>query len=244
MEKENLIRLQKYMANCGLGSRRFCETLISAGRVKVNNLVVKELGTKINPNDDKIECNGKNLIPEKVITLMLNKPQKVICSSNDPQNRIRVVDLIDDLPERIYTIGRLDYMSEGLILITNDGELANSIMHPRNEVEKKYNVWINKELSKIEINQFIKGINDKGDILRFVDVNMIRKSKDGFKYLITLKDGKNRHIRRMMNKIDRKILRLQRISIGPIKLNDLKYGKYRRVRPSELKALRQYMLKK
>jgi len=244
MEKENSIRLQKYMASCGLGSRRFCETLISAGRVKVNNLVVKELGTKINPNDDKIECNGKNLIPEKVITLMLNKPQKVICSSNDPQNRIRVVDLIDDLPERIYTIGRLDYMSEGLILITNDGELANSIMHPRNEVEKKYNVWINKELSKIEINQFIKGINDKGDILRFVDVNMIRKSKDGFKYLITLKDGKNRHIRRMMNKIDRKILRLQRISIGPIKLNDLKYGKYRRVRPSELKALRQYMLKK
>ena len=244
MEKENSIRLQKYMANCGLGSRRFCETLISAGRVKVNNLVVKELGTKINPNNDKIECNGKNLIPEKVITLMLNKPQKVICSSNDPQNRIRVIDLIDDLPERIYTVGRLDYMSEGLILITNDGELANSIMHPRHEVEKKYNVWINKELSKIEINQFIKGINDKGDILRFVDVNMIRKSKDGFKYLITLKDGKNRHIRRMMNKIDRKILRLQRISIGPIKLNDLKYGKYRRVRPSELKALRQYMLKK
>lgn len=244
MEKENSIRLQKYMANCGLGSRRFCETLISAGRVKVNNLVVKELGTKINPNNDKIECNGKNLIPEKVITLMLNKPQKVICSSNDPQNRIRVIDLIDDLPERIYTVGRLDYMSEGLILITNDGELANSIMHPRHEVEKKYNVWINKELSKIEINQFIKGINDKGDILRFVDVNMIRKSKDGFKYLITLKDGKNRHIRRMMNKIDRKILRLQRISIGPIKLNDLKYGKYRRVRPSELKALRQHMLKK
>lgn len=244
MEKENSIRLQKYMANCGLGSRRFCETLISAGRVKVNNLVVKELGTKINPNNDKIECNGKNLIPEKVITLMLNKPQKVICSSNDPQNRIRVIDLIDDLPERIYTVGRLDYMSEGLILITNDGELANSIMHPRHEVEKKYNVWINKELSKIEINQFIKGINDKGDILRFVDVNMIRKSKDGFKYLITLKDGKNRHIRRMMNKIDRKILRLQRISIGPIKLNDLKYGKHRRVRPSELKILRQYMLKK
>ena len=121
MEKENLIRLQKYMANCGLGSRRFCETLISAGRVKVNNLVVKELGTKINPDDDKIECNGKNLILEKLITLMLNKPQKVICSSDDPQKRIRVIDLIDDLPERIYTIGRLDYMSEGLILITNDG---------------------------------------------------------------------------------------------------------------------------
>ena len=244
MEKENLIRLQKYMANCGLGSRRFCETLISAGRVKVNNLVVKELGTKINPDHDKIECNGKNLILEKLITLMLNKPQKVICSSNDPQKRIRVIDLIDDLPERIYTIGRLDYMSEGLILITNDGELANSIMHPRHEVEKKYHVWINKELSKKEIDQTIKGINDKGDVLKFVDVDIIKKSKDGFKYLVTLKEGKNRHIRRMVDKIDKKILRLQRISIGPIKLNDLKYGKYRRVKPSELKALRQFMLKK
>ena len=229
------------MANCGLGSRRFCETLISAGRVKVNNLVVKELGTKINPDDDKIECNGKKLILEKLITLMLNKPQKVICSSDDPQKRIRVIDLIDDLPERIYTIGRLDYMSEGLILVTNDGELANSIMHPRHEIEK-YHVWLNKELSK-EIDQTIKGINDKGDVLKFVDVDIIKKTKDGFKYLVTLNEGKNRHIRRMVDKIDKKILRLQRISIGPIKLNDLKCGKYRRVKPSELKALRQYMLK-
>ena len=133
---ENKIRLQKYMANCGLGSRRFCETLIKAGRVKINGSIVNELGIKINPESDKIICNGEHLTPEKLITIMLNKPRKTICSSNDPLNRTRVIDLIDDLPERVYTVGRLDYLSEGLILVTNDGELAHSIMHPKYEIEK------------------------------------------------------------------------------------------------------------
>ena len=241
---ENKIRLQKYMANCGLGSRRFCETLIKAGRVKINGSITNELGIKINPESDKIICNGEHLTPEKLITIMLNKPRKTICSSDDPLNRTRVIDLIDDLPERVYTVGRLDYLSEGLILVTNDGELAHSIMHPKYEIEKKYNVWINKELSKTEIKQSIKGIINKGDKLKFIDIKRINKSKDGFKYLITLKDGKNRHIRRIMTEIDKKIYRLQRISIGPIKLEGLKYGEYRRVKPSELKILRHHMLKK
>tara|TARA_B100000963_G_scaffold263463_1_gene231599 strand:+ start:156 stop:884 length:729 start_codon:yes stop_codon:yes gene_type:complete len=241
---ENKIRLQKYMANCGLGSRRFCETLIKAGRVKINGSIVNELGIKINPESDKIVCNGEHLTPEKLITIMLNKPRKTICSSDDPLNRTRVIDLIDDLPERVYTVGRLDYLSEGLILVTNDGELAHSIMHPKYEIEKKYNVWINKELSNTEIKQSIKGIINKGDKLKFIDIKRINKSKDGFKYLITLKDGKNRHIRRIMTEIDKKIYRLQRISIGSIKLEGLKYGEYRRVKPSELKILRHHMLKK
>ena len=241
---KNKIRLQKYMANCGLGSRRFCETLIKAGRVKINGSIVNELGIKINPESDKIVCNGEHLTPEKLITIMLNKPRKTICSSDDPLNRTRVIDLIDDLPERVYTVGRLDYLSEGLILVTNDGELAHSIMHPKYEIEKKYNVWINKELSNTEIKQSIKGIINKGDKLKFIDIKRINKSKDGFKYLITLKDGKNRHIRRIMTEIDKKIYRLQRISIGSIKLEGLKYGEYRRVKPSELKILRHHMLKK
>ena len=106
----------------------------------------------------------------------------------------------------MYTVGRLDYLSEGLILVTNDGELAHSIMHPKYEIEKKYNVWINKELSNSEIKQSIKGIINKGDKLKFIDIKRINKSKDGFKYLITLKDGKNRHIRRIMTEIDKKFI--------------------------------------
>ena len=153
MEINEHIRLQKFMANCGLGSRRFCETLISAGRVKLNGDVITELGIKINPLSDIIESNGKRLYPEPLITLLLNKPKKIICSSNDPKKRKSVLDLLDDLPERIYTIGRLDYMSEGLILVTNDGNLAHLIMHPRFEIIKKYNVWINKELDENELKQ-------------------------------------------------------------------------------------------
>ncbi|MFL2859214.1 MAG: pseudouridine synthase [Pontiellaceae bacterium] len=238
MEIKDYIRLQKFMANCGLGSRRFCETLITAGRVRVNGIEIKELGTKINPLLDEIECNGKKLYQEPLITFLLNKPQKVICSSNDPKKRKTVINFFDDLPERVYTIGRLDYMSEGLILVTNDGKLAHSVMHPKFEITKIYNVWLDKKLENNEINQSKIGIFNEGDILKINSINFISKSINGFKYSIKLTEGKNRHIRRMMEVLNKKVLRLQRFSIGPIDLGNLKIGEYRRAKPSELKILR------
>ena len=244
MEKNEFIRLQKYMANCGLGSRRFCETLITSGRVKINGEVITELGIKINPLSDLIESNGKKLYPELIITLLLNKPKKIICSSNDPQKRKSVIDLLDDLPERVYTVGRLDYMSEGLILVTNDGKLAHSIMHPRFEITKKYNVWLNKKLDEDELRKTEIGVHDKGDNLKFNSINFISRSRNGFKYKISLHEGKNRHIRRVIENFEKKILRLQRISIGPIELGKLKSGEFRVAKPSELKKLRHLLNKK
>ena len=140
------VRLQKYLADCGFGSRRFCETLITAGRVTIDGAVVTELGTKIDPATQTVICNGKPAAKEPPVTILLNKPPKVICSSDDPQGRTTVLDLLDDLPERVYTVGRLDFMSEGLIIVTNDGDLAHALTHPRHHIEKVYKVWIDTPL--------------------------------------------------------------------------------------------------
>ena len=238
------IRLQKYMADCGLGSRRFCETLITAGRVKVDGETVLELGTRIEPGFHKVECNGKLLVEEPSITLLMNKPPKIICTSNDPQGRKTALDLLDDLPERVYTVGRLDFMSEGLILITNDGALTHALMHPKHHIEKTYRVWVNKPLGFHQRAKAMRGIPNQGETLRFKDIDEGVHTRQGVIHTITLEEGKNRHIRRMMEHFDRKVFRLQRTHIGTLELDDLKPGEWRRAKPAELKRLRTLLDKK
>lgn len=238
MPETESIRLQKYLADCGLGSRRFCEKLIAAGRVKINGDIVTELGTKVVPGQQKIECNGKLVAKEATVTLLLNKPPKVICTSDDPQGRTTVLDLLEDLPERIYTVGRLDFMSEGLIVVTNDGDLAHSLMHPRYHVPKVYKVWIDTPLGHHQRPKMMRGIPSKGETLRVLDIDEGRHTKQGVEYTITLGEGRNRHIRRLMEHFEKKVFRLQRIAIGPIRLDDLKTGEWRRAKPAELKLLR------
>ncbi len=232
------IRLQKFLADCGLGSRRFCETLISAGRVSIDGKTVAELGTKVDPETQKVVCNGKAVAREASVTLLLNKPPKVICTSNDPQGRTTALDLLDDLPERVYTVGRLDFMSEGLIIVTNDGALAHALMHPRHHVEKIYKVWIDKPIGYHQLQKMKRGIPNQGETLRVLDIDEGRHSRNGVEYTITLGEGKNRHIRRLMEHFDKKVFRLMRISIGPIRLDELKPGQWRRAKPAELKLLR------
>ena len=209
MKPRTPIRLQKYMAECGLGSRRFCETLITAGRVKVDGVTVLELGTRIEPGLHKVECNGQLLVEEPSVTLLMNKPPKVICTSNDPQGRTTALDLLDDLPERVYTVGRLDFMSEGLILITNDGALTHALMHPRHHIEKTYRVWINKPLGFHQRAKALRGIptKEKPCVSRRWMRGHIR-DKGSFTPLLSKRE--NRHIRRMMEHFDRKVFRLQR----------------------------------
>ncbi len=231
------VRLQKYLADCGQGSRRFCEKLITAGRVTVDGKTVVELGTKVFPTQ-QIACNGKRVIPEASVTLLLNKPPKVICTSDDPQGRTTVLDLLDDLPERVYTVGRLDFMSEGLILVTNDGEMAHALMHPRYHVEKTYKVWIDSPLGYHQLNKLKRGIANGGETLRVLDIDDGQPARKGMEYTIVLGEGKNRHIRRLMEHFDKKVLRLMRISIGPLRLDDLKTGEWRPAKPAELKLLR------
>jgi 23S rRNA pseudouridine2605 synthase len=238
MSESESIRLQKFLADCGLGSRRFCETLITAGRVKIDDQTVTELGTRVDPAFQKVECNGKLLTKEACVTLLLNKPPKVICTSDDPQGRTTVLDLLDDLPERVYTVGRLDFMSEGLIIVTNDGDLAHSLMHPKYHVEKVYKVWIDTPLGYHQRPKMMRGIPHEGETLRVLDIDEGKHMKQGVEYTITLGEGKNRHIRRLMEYFEKKVFRLKRIAIGPLRLDDLKTGEWRRAKPAELKILR------
>lgn len=238
------IRLQKYLADCGLGSRRFCESLITAGRVTVDGQPVTELGTRVDPALQKIICNGKAVAREPLVTYLLNKPPKVICTSDDPQGRTTVLDLLDDLPARVYTVGRLDFMSEGLIMITNDGELAHALMHPRHHIEKTYKVWIDTPLGWHQRQKMVKGIPDKGETLRVLSIDEGRHTRGGVEYTIILGEGRNRHIRRLMEHFEKKVFRLMRIAIGPVRLDELKPGAWRRAKPAELKLLRKAIAEK
>lgn len=234
-----MIRLQKYLAECGVASRRASEKLIVDGRVSVDGHVVTELGTKVEPSTHKVTCDGKPVFREEKVWIMLNKPTGVICTSDDPEGRERVIDLIPDLPGRLYTVGRLDVMSEGLILLTNDGELAHRLMHPRHHIEKKYQVWIDRELSDQDIDRMLKGLNCRGETLKALRVEPLKRmiaSQPG--YTLTLGEGRNRHIRRMMEALDCKVIRLLRVSVGPLRLEKLRAGEHRELDSWEVEKLR------
>lgn len=233
------VRLQKYLAECGVASRRASEKLIEEGRVSVDGVVVTELGTKVEPGKNRVLFDGKVVSLEEKVWIMLNKPTGVICTSEDPQGRERVLDLITDVPGRVYTVGRLDVMSEGLILITNDGDLAHRLMHPRHHIEKKYQVWIDRELSQDEIDRMLQGLNCRGEKLKALRVEPLRRmisSQPG--YTLTLGEGRNRHIRRMMEALDCKVVRLLRVSVGPLRLEKLRSGEQRHLDPWEVEKLR------
>jgi len=244
MANSESIRLQKHLADCGLGSRRFCEKLITAGRVSIDGETVVELGTKVNPGRQKVVCNGKVVVKEAPVTILLNKPPKVICSSDDPQGRTTVLDLLDHLPERVYTVGRLDFMSEGLIIVTNDGDLAHALTHPRYHIEKVYKVWVDKPIGYHQLQKMKRGIPNQGETLRVLDIDEGVHTRKGVEYTITLGEGRNRHIRRLMEHFEKKVFRLMRIAIGPIRLDDLKPGEWRTAKPSELKLLRKAIAEK
>ncbi|MFA7368383.1 MAG: pseudouridine synthase [Kiritimatiellales bacterium] len=234
-----MIRLQKYLAECGVASRRACEKLITDGLVTVDGVTVTELGTKVDPATQKVTYDGRLVVLDQKVWIMLNKPVGVICTSDDPEGRERVLDLVSGVPGRVYTVGRLDVMSEGLILVTNDGDLAHRLMHPRHHIEKKYQVWIDRELTPDEIDRMLKGLNCRGEKLKALRVEPLRRmiaSQPG--YTLTLGEGHNRHIRRMMEVLDCKVVRLVRVSIGPLRLEKLRTGEYRPLAPSEITELR------
>ncbi len=234
-----MIRLQKYLAECGVASRRASEKLIQEGLVSVDGVVVTELGTKVEPGKSHVTYKGKPVGLDEKAWIMLNKPTGVICTSDDPQGRETVLDMLPKFKSRLYTVGRLDVMSEGLLLITNDGDLAHRLMHPRHHIEKKYQVWIDRELSSDELDRMVKGLNSRGEMLKALRVEPLRRVLEGrFGYTLTLGEGRNRHIRRMMEVLDRKVLRLLRVSVGPLRLEKLRSGEHRDLDPWEIDKLR------
>jgi 23S rRNA pseudouridine2605 synthase len=230
-------RLNKFLAHAGVGSRRHCEALILAGRVSVDGQTIRILGTKVEP-EQQVCVDGQPLRAEKPVYWLVHKPRGYLCTNHDPAGRPLAIDLVPHVPQRVYTVGRLDEASEGLLLLTNDGDLANRLMHPRFGVEKSYLVQVAGFPSPDDIQQLLKGVWLSDGHVRARQVKRLKRQGESTWLRIVLSEGKNREIRRMLARLGHKVLRLRRIALGPVMLGSLGPGKSRRLTGAELSALR------
>ncbi len=242
MEK---IRLSKYFTDCGVMSRRAAEEEIKKGRVSVNGHIA-ELGEKIDPENDEIIYNGKPIkgASECKVCIMLNKPRGIVCTANDEKGRDNVTDLCRDVkdkngkPLRLYPVGRLDMDSDGLLLLTNDGALANKLTHPRHSIPKIYNVTLKGKFSPEDLNILGESIDIDGKATLPVKVTKVGEIESGTVARFELYEGRNRQIRRMCEVHNVRILQLSRVAIGKLKLGDLSVGKWRYLDEKELHYLK------
>jgi 23S rRNA pseudouridine2605 synthase len=230
-------RLNKYLAHAGVGSRRHCDDLIAAGRVAVNARPVRDLGAKVEAGQ-RVTVDGQPVRHERHVYWLVHKPRGYLCTNFDPAGRPRVIDLVPYISQRVYTVGRLDEASEGLIMLTNDGDLANRIMHPRFGVEKTYEVQVVGAPTADDIQQLLKGVWLSDGHVKAKQVKKLKGQGASTWLRIVLNEGKNREIRRMLARLGHKVLRLQRIALGPVKLGALVPGKARRLTRLEADALR------
>lgn len=231
-------RLQKYLASCGIASRRAAEQLISAGRVRVNGQVVAELGTRVEPTVDRVEVDGRLVAPPAKVYLALNKPPGVVTTTSDPLGRPTVLDLVPRVG-RLFPAGRLDADSEGLLLLTNDGELANRVMHPRYGCEKEYRALVRGIPTVQALEQLRSGIELEEGRTAPARVAVDGTAEGGWHWLrVTLREGRKRHVRRMLAAVGLTVERLQRVRIGPLELGSLPPGRSRPLGRSEVAALR------
>lgn len=233
---ETAERLQKVLAAAGLGSRRDCEELITQGRVEIDRQVASELGTKVDPLHHEIRVDGVVLHRPKRLYFAVNKPSGVVTTNFDPSGRARVIDLVPT-EERVFAVGRLDRASEGLILMTNDGELANRVTHPRYGVEKTYHVRVEGAPDNEQLMKLRRGIWIAEGMARVQSVRVKARHKNVSDLEIILNEGKNREIRRILAKVGHKVLSLKRVAVGPVKLGELKTGACRKLMPQEIEAL-------
>ena len=231
-------RLQKVIAKAGITSRRKAEELITSGKVKVNGVVVTELGTKVEPSDE-ILVEGKPIRQEEKVYYMFYKPKATITSVSDTRDRTTVLDYFSDVPERVFPVGRLDYNTTGLLLLTNDGDFAQKMMHPRTHIPKTYQVKVEGVFTDGMVKKLEKGILIDGIKTLPAEVERIgmSKKKNRSELIITIYEGRNREIRKMMEYFHCKVLALHRISYGNLELGNLKMGEYRKLRSYEVKKL-------
>ncbi|MBS0210851.1 MAG: rRNA pseudouridine synthase [Planctomycetes bacterium] len=231
-------RLQKVLAAAGVGSRRDCETLITTGRVEVDGRLVNVLGTKVDPHKQQIRVDGQPIKLSRRVHYAVYKPPGIISTHNDPSGRPRVIDLLPPSDDHLFTVGRLDVSSEGLILVTNDGELANRLAHPRYGVEKTYQVLVAGQPGLEVLEKMRKGVYLAEGRVHAERVEIKLQHKHSTILELVLDEGRNREVRRMLARLGHKVMRLRRIAIGPLRLGDLQPGEFRRLTSSEVEMLR------
>lgn len=233
----NPVRLQTFLAQSGVASRRSSEQIILAGRVSVNGEIIRELGTKVHPSADRIALDGRAVHPRKKAYVALHKPPGFHCTRQDSAGRKVIGDLLPKEWGHLYSVGRLDCQSEGLIFLTNDGQFANQISHPRHGLRKVYQVHIQGRPPAGLTSKLRNGVQEAGQWLKADKVSMVSASNSESVLEIVLTEGKNREIRRMLATLGLEINRLQRIQIGPIKLGQLPKGKWRTLTEPEINSL-------
>ncbi len=229
-----LIRLNKYISQSGLCSRRSADQLITSGKVKVNNKLCTELGTKVSEND-KVIVNNKLIKPERNIYILLNKPKDYISTNKDTHNRKIVFDLINGVNERLFSVGRLDRNTTGLLLLTNDGNIAKKLTHPSHKIKKIYSVTLEKNISENEIIQIKKGLTIEGQHIKVDNIKRLERNNE---VGIEIHIGRNRIVRKIFEAINHKVSKLDRVLFGPFTKKDLPRGKWRKLRDQEIRNLK------
>ena len=236
-------RLQKILSAAGVASRRASEQLILDGRVSVNNVTILTLGSKADPQRDDIRVDGSRVRPERLRYLLLNKPEKVVTTRNDPQRRRTVVDLLRGVKESVYPVGRLDFDSAGLLLLTNDGDLAARLMHPRHGIEKLYRADVRGIPSEPELERLADGIDIDGQVTLPARVRLVKAMPsargEGAAVLeIAIREGRNRQVRRMCEAVGHPVLRLTRVAVGPLRDKELRPGEWRALTAREVETIK------
>ncbi|MBI3795177.1 MAG: rRNA pseudouridine synthase [Nitrospinae bacterium] len=237
MKRMEKIRLQKILAEAGIFSRRKGEDAIAQGRIKVNGETITEQGFKANPYEDSITCDGKLVKIQPKTYILMNKPAGIICTCKDDEGRTTVLDIIKHVDERLFPVGRLDYNTTGLLLLTNDGEFAQKMMHPSGGILKTYSARVRGVVTKRTIDKMLAGITVEGIKYRFQHVRVEKASENNSSLVIGLTEGKNRHIKILCQALGHPVSKLSRITYGPLKISNLQPGDYRHLSPKEIGAL-------
>ncbi len=232
------MRLQKYMAKSGVASRRKSEKMIEEGLVKVNGKIVTEQGISVDPKVDVVKVNEKRIkLEEKKIYIMMNKPLGYVTTVDDEKDRKIIMDLVEEIEERIYPVGRLDMDTSGLILLTNDGNITNKITHPSNEVVKKYIAIVEGTPNKLELTNFRKGLMIDGQKTAPASIKIVKNYETESILEIEINEGRNRQIRKMCDAINHPVKKLKRVSIGEIQLGGLQFGEWRYLDEQEMEYI-------
>ena len=235
-----MMRLQKYLALCGVASRRRAEQMIQEGKVQVNGQTVREMGVQVDEKKDTVSVEGAVVRPEaEKHYLAYYKPIGEVTTVSDPEGRATVMDKFRDYPVRLFPVGRLDYDSEGLLLLTNDGDMMNRLLHPSREVRKSYLIKASNDVTDEEIRTLRRGVMIDGKMTSPAEVRLIRKEAFDTVLLVTIHEGRNRQVRKMVEAVGHQVVALRRVAFGPILLGDLPRGQWRHLTPQEISKLKE-----